>query len=149
MNFLTDSAMRQPWDLTMECASHVAKLDSISSDCRLSAAEELQIFDSDLVVKDVTSLRYSERIHDEYSVSLCFNRQQQLFFHVTIGRQSGDESDETNHVACRTPSRVLASNWPNYHDGTVFGEVYMKMIEVMTVDVGDSSWTKLVGKVMG
>ena len=41
-----DSGSPAPWDLTIECARHVVKLDSVSSSCRLAPEEELQLLES-------------------------------------------------------------------------------------------------------
>jgi hypothetical protein len=40
---MMDSGVPLPWDLTLELASHVAKIRHVSATCRLAPVEELQV----------------------------------------------------------------------------------------------------------
>lgn len=132
--------MSQPWDLTIECSRHVAKLDSVSSSCRLAPAEELQILDSDKVATSSESPAYDKDVHSEYCMALCYNRQQQLGAILSSAIDEGSGGGKIE-VKCRTPHRVLSTNWPFYHDGTVFGEAYMQLQEVVMSPDGDNALT--------
>lgn len=151
-----DAGMALPWDLTIECSRHTVKLDSISSSCRLSPAEELQVFDSDMVAKTIDCKAYSERYHHDYVLALCFNRQQQLkhydsinqqglVLHTTSGSDVHDSAVTQREVACRAPARQLTTHWPYYHDGTVFGETYQEMVDVGSVEDFDSWFDEVRG----
>eukprot|EP01036_Dinobryon_divergens_P000681 gene681-883_t len=65
-----DSGMKAPWDLTIECSRHVLKLASVSSSCRISPEEELQLLESDAVATSEDSTAYNKEIHDAYSMAL-------------------------------------------------------------------------------
>ncbi len=129
-----DSGTTAPWDLTIECARHVVKIDSVSSACRLAPQEELQLLESEAVVLSSTSSLYLAEIHDEYSMALCFNRQQQL-----RALLNGDRT-KPQDVACRAPPRALSTNWPYYQDNTAFGENYMSMKEITSAEDGEHPW---------
>ena len=145
-----DSGMSQPWDLTIECSRYITKLDCVSSCCRLALSEELQLLDSSSVATSNNHLAYRKDAHVEYSMALCFNRQQQLQAlvkgvggEVAEGVGEGEVGYRTA-VACRAPARILTSNWPYYQDNTVFGETYMQLRDVGHADTGDHCWTKEV-----
>ena len=137
-----DSRMKSPWDLTIEAAQHIVKLDSISSSCRLAPEEELQLLESDFVVTSSDSPAYDEKVHDEYSMTLCFNRQHQLRAQMEMSKYS--VSTEAIVVPCKVLPRTLLTNWPYYQDNTVFGENYAQMVEITSVDEGESSWSQQV-----
>ena len=109
-----DSGMPQPWDLTKECALYIAKLDCISSSCRLALTEELQLLDSSSVATSKEHPAFNKDVHDEYSMALCFNRQQQLQALLKGAGGEGLREAGTVVVACRAPPRVLTTNWPYY-----------------------------------
>lgn len=132
-----DSGMKSPWDLTIECARHSVKLDSVSSSCRMAAEEELQLLESDFIVLSSSSKEYNKEVHDEYSMALCYNRQQVL--RAQLQELSKDRPDGVV-VSCRAPPRALSTSWPYYQDNTVFGENYLQMREVTSVDEGEHSW---------
>ena len=153
-----DAGMDLPWDLTIECARHAVKLDSVSSSCRMASEEELQLLDSDEVVTSSACARYDKDKHDEYSMALCFNRQQVLCAQLrrsdfssnpslasssgkllTISA-AGSGAEQGIEVPCRAPARALSTNWPFYQDNTVFGESYMQMREVVSADEGEHCW---------
>jgi hypothetical protein len=134
--------MKSPWDLTIEAAQHIVKLDSISSSCRLAPEEELQLLESDFVVTSSDSPAYDEKVHDEYSMALCFNRQHQLRAQMEMSKYS--VSTEAIVVPCKVLPRTLLTNWPYYQDNTVFGENYAQMVEITSVDEGESSWSQQV-----
>eukprot|EP00603_Paraphysomonas_imperforata_P014039 CAMPEP_0114478766 /NCGR_PEP_ID=MMETSP0104-20121206/16170_1 /TAXON_ID=37642 ORGANISM="Paraphysomonas imperforata, Strain PA2" /NCGR_SAMPLE_ID=MMETSP0104 /ASSEMBLY_ACC=CAM_ASM_000202 /LENGTH=200 /DNA_ID=CAMNT_0001653999 /DNA_START=121 /DNA_END=721 /DNA_ORIENTATION=+ len=62
-----DSGSESPWDLTVECARHIIKLDSISSACRLAPEEELQLLETDQVVTSSDHPKYNMLVHDDYT----------------------------------------------------------------------------------
>ena len=134
-----DSGAPPPWDLTIECARHIVKLDSVTSNCRLAPEEELQILESDAVVTSPDCPRYDEKIHDDYSMALCFNRKYQLRAQMEV-RMSGSPHSAGITTECRVPPRKLLSNWPYYQDNTVFGENYSQMIDITDAEEGDRSW---------
>lgn len=131
-----DSATKSPWDLTIECARHLVKLDSVSSTCRLTPHEELQLLESEFVATSITSPAYDKEKHDEYVMALCFNRQQLLRGLLQTNNGGGSLT-----VECRAPAREMTSNWPYYQDNTVFGENYKQMIEITDADEGEHSWS--------
>jgi thiol-disulfide isomerase/thioredoxin len=126
-----DSGMESPWDLTTECARYSVKLDSISSNCKLSISEELQILESDLIVTSTSHPKFDKDIHDEYSMALCFNRRSYLRSIV---------NHETS-ASCKVPPRALLTNWPYYQDNTVFGYNYQSMKEISSANDGEDSWS--------
>jgi hypothetical protein len=132
-----DSGMKSPWDLTIECARHSVKLDSVSSSCRLAPEEELQLLESDFIVLSSSSKEFNKDVHDEYSMALCYNRQQVLRAQLQQLPKAGADGVT---VACRAPPRALSTSWPYYQDNTVFGENYLQMREVTSVDDGEHSW---------
>ena len=109
---IIDSGVELPWDLTLECARHTVKLDSVSSSCRLAGQEELQLLESESVATSSTSKAYNKDLHDEYSMALCYNRQQYLRSFVKAVSDKLDAS--TLETACRAPPRALSTNWPYY-----------------------------------
>lgn len=132
-----DSGMKSPWDLTIECARHSVKLDCVSSSCRMAAEEELQLLESDFIVLSSSSKDYDKDKHDEYTMALCYNRQQVLRAQLQQLPSAGPEGVS---VSCRAPPRALSTSWPYYQDNTVFGENYMQMREVISADDGEHSW---------
>lgn len=124
-----DANMELPWEQTLQCAAYIIKLDSISSFCRLSVREELQILESDLVVKSSQSPRYDKSIHDEYSMALVFNRLNYLKARV----RNLDDSNDLE-VRCTIPARTVGSNWSYYQDNTIFGEHYEKLQGIYSIE---------------
>merc|ERR1711871_1729103 len=55
---ILDSGMKLPWELTHQCARYALKINRISSACRLSPLEELQLMDSEMVVTSDSSPNY-------------------------------------------------------------------------------------------
>jgi thioredoxin-like negative regulator of GroEL len=129
-----DSGTESPWDLTIECAKHTVKLGAVSSSCRLAPQEELQLLESENVVTSSSSPKYNPEKHSEYSMALCFNRQQLL--RGVLKREPVDSID----VSCRIPPRAMSSNWPYYQDNTVFGENYSQMTEILSAEEGEHAW---------
>lgn len=134
-----DSGATSPWDLTIECARHAVKLDSVTSSCRLAPEEELQILESDAVVTSSDDKNYDEKIHDDYSMAICFNRKHQLRAQMEM-RKPGVVCADGMKVECRVPPRKLLTNWPYYQDNTVFGENYAQMVDITSADEGENSW---------
>lgn len=130
-----DSGMKFPWDLTIECARHAVKLDSVSSNCRMALEEELQLLESDYVVTSSSSQKFDKDIHDEFSMAICYNRQQVL---RALLQNAGVTTEQT--VSIRAPSRSLSTGWPYYQDNTVFGENYMKIREIYSANDGEHNW---------
>jgi hypothetical protein len=136
------------------------KRDCVSSSCRLAPEEELQLLESELVVTSEDCPAYRPELHDPYSVTLCFNRQQQLRAFarlkaagdkqaLTAGSGADTSTDtealsgievEAVEVECRVPPRDPCTNWPYYMDNTVFGEDYAQMVDVNSAEEGDNSW---------
>lgn len=146
---IIDSGVDLPWDLTIQCARSIVKLDCVSSCCRLAPQEELQLLESDSVVTSSSSPKYNKEIHDEYSMALCYNRQQML--RGLLQAPGGEGVDETKgtdaiEVSCRVPPRALSTNWPYYQDNTVFGENYAQMMEITSADEGDHPWKSEVSR---
>ena len=131
-----DSGMESPWDLTIECARYIVKTDSVSSSCRLSLQEELQLLEADAIVLSSSSKLYNQDIHDEYSMAICYNRLQML--RVLLHHDSS--ATDSAEVKCRVPPRILTTNWPYYQDNTVFGESYSGLKDIISVDEGESCW---------
>jgi hypothetical protein len=124
-----DANMELPWEQTLQCAAYIIKLDSISSFCRLSVREELQILESDLVVKTSQSPMYDKSIHDEYFMALVFNRLNYLKARV----RNLDDSNDLE-VLCTIPARSVGSNWSYYQDNTIFGEHYEKLQGIFSIE---------------
>lgn len=140
---VADSDMSLPWTLTAECSRHAVKLDSVSSNCRMAPAEELQLLESGRVQLVPLTPTYS----DHYSSALCFNRQQMLRAQVFGSTaESGGLGDGTTEISCHVPPRALTSNWPFYADNTVFGESYEGMREVSSASEGEHSWLTEVSR---
>lgn len=145
-----DSGMSLPWDLTVECSRYILKLTSVSSSCRLALAEELQLLDSERVVMDKESKDYQEKVHSDYIMCLCYNRQQQIRAILSrgaafVGILQGGEGSDQSEILCRAPPRLLTSSWPFYMDNTVFGEHYKQMLEIESANDGEHSWDFEVG----
>ena len=160
--------MKFPWDLTIECSRYAVKLDSVSSNCRLALEEELQLLETDFIVMNNSSKNYNKNIHNEYCMSLCYNRQQVLrcelqvykstlsasasssslgaSYDATIIQQQQQQQQhkqlqqQSQMISIRAPARALSTNWPYYQDNTVFGENYQKMREVYSINEGDHNW---------
>jgi hypothetical protein len=112
-----DSGTPPIWDLTKECAKHIVKSDSVSATCRISPTEELQLLESDFVVTSHSSPKYVASKHDDYTISLCFNRLHLLRVKV---QQFGNRTiGESVSAFCQIPPRPTLSNWPYYQDDTV------------------------------
>jgi thioredoxin 1 len=110
----------------------------VSSQCRLSPREELQILESEFVVTSTDAPKYKPEIHDEFSMAICFNRNHYLKARLLTPR-------EQVKVPFRLPARLITSNWPYYQDNTVFGEAYLGMREVVALE-GNNSWkTEMMG----
>lgn len=144
-----DSGMEAPWDLTIECARHSVKLDSISSSCRMAAEEELQLLESKGVISSSSHPNYNKDVHDHYSLALCYNRKQ--FLRAQVRRSAGPAATagavkdaDAVKIKVRAPPRALITNWPYYQDNTVFGENYMNMKDITSADEGDDSWSTQV-----
>jgi thiol-disulfide isomerase/thioredoxin len=137
-----DSGTVSPWDLTIESARHIVKLDSVTSSCRLAPEEELQLLESDFVVTSTDCPKYDEKMHDEYSMALCYNRKHQLRTQMDL--RTNPTASEGIVVPCKVPPRTLLTNWPYYQDNTVFGENYAQMVEIVSADEGELSWTNQV-----
>eukprot|EP01032_Pedospumella_encystans_P027173 gene27173-30716_t len=103
----------------------------------MAAEEELQLLESDFIVLSTSSKGYVKEIHDEYTMALCYNRQQVLRAQLQQLPTAGPEGVS---VSCRAPPRALSTSWPYYQDNTVFGENYMQMREVTSADDGEHSW---------
>jgi thiol-disulfide isomerase/thioredoxin len=130
-----DSGMELPWDLTIECARYIVKLDSVSSFCRISPREELQILESDFIVTSTTHPKYNKDAHDEYSMALCYNRLQYL---KKVVRNY--DPTRTMDASCILPARSVTRNWPYYQDNTIFGEQYLGLKEIISQEGSDGSW---------
>jgi len=133
-----DSGIALPWNLTLECAKYAAKIDSVSCSCQLAPAEEAQLLDSDLVVTSSDAPAFDPKIHDEYSMAVCFNRKSMLNALLNPGGSPDAE------IPCRVPPRLLSSNWPYYQDNTVFGANYLQMKEILSIEEGEESWRIMV-----
>jgi len=133
-----DSSNPYSWDITVEFARYIVKLDNVSSNCRLSPEEELQLLESEAIVLSTTSPKYSPVLHNEYLMALCFNRKEQL--NALMKNQSGNFVE----VACRIPARPISGGWPLYQDNTVFGETYTTMTEITSISDGEKSWQQEV-----
>lgn len=131
-----DASMSLPWNLTIESARHIVKLDSVRSVCRLSPREELQILECEYVVTSTQSPHYDATIYDEYSMALCFNRLHYLKAQVfNYSPRQGVE------IPCTIPARSVSSNWPFYQDNSIFGERNQGLTEVHFIDdEGAHSW---------
>lgn len=151
--------MKFPWDLTIECSRYAVKLDSVSSNCRLALEEELQLLETDLIVMNNSSKSYNKIIHNEYCMSLCFNRQQVLRCELQVHKSSSSseascdstiikqhqQQQQSHMISIRAPARALSTNWPYYQDNTIFGENYQQMREVYSINEGDHNWRSEVG----
>ena len=156
--------MKFPWDLTIECSRYAVKLDSVSSNCRLALEEELQLLETDFIVMNNSSKNYNTIIHNEYCMSLCFNRQQVLRCELQVHKSSSSSSSsllssseascdttiiqqqqQSHMISIRAPARALSTNWPYYQDNTIFGENYQQMREVYSINEGDHNWRSEVG----
>eukprot|EP01038_Epipyxis_sp_PR26KG_P004031 gene4031-5768_t len=137
-----DSGMESPWDLTIECARHIVKLDCVSSNCRLAPAEELQLLETDFVVTSSSDAKFNKDKHDEYSMALCYNRKQQL--RSLLQNSSLTSSSDDIKILCKAPPRSLNTNWPYYQDNTVFGENYLQMRDITMATEGEHSWIEEV-----
>ena len=144
-----DSGTESPWDLTTECSRHVLKLASISSSCRISPEEELQLLESDAVATSENSKVHDKKLHTPYAMALCFNRLQQLRGYTQLKQAdaNGASAMETPLVSteglaieCVIPPRASTSNWPYYMDNTVFGEDYAELLDVSAGSDGDNTW---------
>lgn len=152
--------MKFPWDLTIECSRYAVKLDSVSSNCRLALEEELQLLETDFIVMNNSSKNYNTTIHNEYCMSLCFNRQQVLRCELQVHKSSSSllssseascnttiiqQQQQSHMISIRAPARALSTNWPYYQDNTIFGENYQQMREVYSINEGDHNWRSEVG----
>lgn len=134
-----DSGTPSSWDLTKECAKHIVKADSISASCRISPTEELQLLESDYVVTNHLSPKYVPSKHDEYFISLCYNRLHLL--RAQVNRDSlTTQKNEPISALCQIPPRPTLSNWSYYQDNTVFGENYSEMTEIIFEKDGLHPW---------
>jgi hypothetical protein len=131
-----DSGTESPWNLTLECSKYITKLEQVSSSCKLALQEELQLLESDKVCKSTSDPIYNPRLHSDYAMALCYNRQQLL--RALLNRQQDDVAPAD--VQCRVPPREISSNWPYYQDNTVFGENYAQMLDIVQADDGEHSW---------
>lgn len=129
-----DSGMTDPWNLSVECFKHSIKLDSVSSTCRFAPGEERQLFESGKVALSTASPSYGEK----YSTAVCFNRLQMLRELDVKG--TAETGPRVVDIEASIPPRELTNNWNYYSDNTVFGEKYLPMQEITSVDEGEHSW---------
>ena len=73
---MLDSPVSPPWDLSQEMSAYVRKSRHVSSNCRLTAEEELTLLG--LCVCDPSDRRFNRDKHTCYSVLLCKNRRSAL-----------------------------------------------------------------------
>ena len=141
-----DSGMALPWDITTEVSKYVIKHDRVSITCRLSLQEELQIVDSEWIVTSPEDKHYQEDIHNEYAMSVVYNRRQYLRALLTGSPTSSLSITDASscsalEVTCKLPGRAITTNWSYYQDNTVFGEKYQGMREITSVNgEGEGSW---------
>lgn len=130
-----DAGMTLPWELTLQSSYHILKLDSVSSFCRLSPREELQILESELIVTSPQSPKYNKDVHDEYCMAVVFNR----LNYLTAQVHNLDRSKDME-VLCTIPARSVGTNWPYYQDNTIFGERYEGLKEVTSIEGDNGAW---------
>lgn len=73
-----DSGVLAPWDITIQLARHCVKLDRVSTNCRLTDEEELQLLNTKHVVTSDKCENYVPSVHDPYSMALVSNRKASL-----------------------------------------------------------------------
>ena len=119
--------------LLPQAARHVAKLETVSATCRLAQEEELQILETELVVKDDTCAAFDAKKHDPYSLALVKNRLHSLRAQVDAAAAAADGKLPLSGLSakCWAPPREATTAWPFYQDNTVFGVTYDGMEEVM------------------
>eukprot|EP01035_Chromulina_nebulosa_P067609 gene67609-92611_t len=127
--------MALPWELTLQSAYHILKLDSVSSFCRLSPREELQILESELIVTSPQSPKYNKEVHDEYIMAVVFNR-----LHYLTAQVHNLDRSKDMEVLCTIPARSVGTNWPYYQDNTIFGERYEGLKEVTSIEGESGAW---------
>lgn len=101
--------MKFPWDLTIECSRYAVKLDSVSSNCRLALEEELQLLETDFIVMNNSSKNYNKNIHNEYCMSLCYNRQQVLRCELQVQKSTSSLSSASTAASSAASSSSGAS----------------------------------------
>ena len=136
-----DSGADCPWDITAECGRYIAKLDCVSSCCRLPLEEELQVLRADKIVLSRDSAGYDNALHSDYFMALCYNRKHQLTAMLEQSKGSSgkvltvaEASESEQLVPCRCPPRTMLNHWPYYQDNTIFGENYATLIDIDSVD---------------
>ena len=114
----------------------------VSSNCRLTQEEELQLLNTEYVVVSEKSPAYNRQVHDPYSMALVFNRKAALNAIVQAdGQPIVNAGGNVISVTCRVPPRQDTQPWPFYADNTILGEYYNKMTEVANRDQFDAALT--------
>ncbi|KAJ8602501.1 hypothetical protein CTAYLR_001253 [Chrysophaeum taylorii] len=114
-----------PWDLSLEMARYVAKIDHVSAECRLPATDELRLLESEAIALDEDSPAYDPRAgHTAYALATCKNRRNTL-----RAALRGDVEAE-----CVVPPRDVATeSWTLYTDETCFGMTYAEVHPAHTI----------------
>jgi thiol-disulfide isomerase/thioredoxin len=140
---VTDSGAELPWDLTVEFAKYIIKLDQIATTCVLSEEEELQLLETDKMVYDENHIDYDFMTHTPYYITLVKNRLHSLravlgeggsggILTVGSGQEGGDTGPKAQDCDVFHPPREIGSQWCYYQDNTALGQVYSKTHEIET-----------------
>lgn len=76
MQVMLDSPITLPWDVSNEMGGYVSKLAHVSTECRLSAEEELIVLKN--CICDPADARFEPKRHSVHQVLLCKNRRSEL-----------------------------------------------------------------------
>ena len=133
-----DSPMKIPWDLTAEAAKFINKVAHISAVNEIENDEELQLLETDRVVKERASELFNNKIHTDYMITLVYNRlhclraiaRLQRSGHVTAATAEGDAPGTGHEMVCRAPPRSMGNPWVYYEDNTVLGAKYDDVVEI-------------------
>ena len=127
---IIDSGNTFPWDLTNECARYAVKIDRVSTACRLSPRDELQLLESDPVATTDQCKAYDKKKHHRYTLAINYNRMHLLRSLLSVPSSGNSREVMEVVVNATVPARQAAGKWPFYTDNTMFGENYAKMLEV-------------------
>eukprot|EP00750_Incisomonas_marina_P014138 INCI17609.11.p1 GENE.INCI17609.11~~INCI17609.11.p1 ORF type:complete len:5029 (+),score=1065.32 INCI17609.11:298-15384(+) len=147
-----DSPMTSPWDVTAEAAKFINKVAHVSATNQIEFDEELQLLETDRVVKERQSPLFNNKIHTDYMITLVFNRLHCLRAIARAQRHIGTTASSSaaallqdvqkknasssvldSHgleMVCRAPPRSIGSPWVYYEDNTVLGAKYDDVIEI-------------------
>ena len=85
---MLDAPLELPWDLSVEMAAYLFRLEHVSADCLLTPEEELTLLKK--CICDAADRRYDKATHSPLGVALCKNRRTALRARVVHQRGAAD-----------------------------------------------------------